>query len=1201
MKSLVPWVCLFAASASYQVYADKEFNAYRLGNYTTALEPLMNKSNTDAVANYYLGRMYLYGYGQLKNNELAMHYFTKAAEQGYLPAIQLMAKYTLIQDKNPEQAAYWFKQAANKGDINAQLFMGAASMYGLGVKKNMDSASHYFIDAAKQGNALAQYAVAESFLASRHAANKKLGAIWLAKSAAKGNLKAMTDLGVMYLKGSVVNKDTSKGLDWLQQAAARNYLPAMWALAEQALADKNSALALDWYNKAAATQDPKAYLVFAQAYQQEKSPIYDPKSAFLWTLKAAQADYLPAKQELISYYQKGIGVEANAALAEEWTTNVNESIKKQAALSSLEQVALWLSNGTTDQLEKTNYQLGGIFNDWSNTSTLANNRYNQAPQLEQMTHQDIFKPQLVFMQPNDVSIATYYDVLSGDSLKTRASEWSYPVYPLNPQLAALERIYSNVLTHDYLPAPYLDACYENSMAETPDLLALWTTGWQKQANYSTVFNQLYSRAILGDPQAQFEIGQMFQYGIGISKNDDAATVFYQNAAEQQHLGAEYNLGILSLQRAQDASGYTSALNWLNDSAYKGNDKAQYVLAHLLAQGQKNSEGQELIKTNPKQALSMLYLSAANEFGPAQYELANVLSAEGTQGLPLKAKNQKLSLIRELYSGAVHGGVVQAMLPLAFYNAMETSKTHQQAAYQVAATLANEGNEKAALLLGLLYDRGIGVSADANKAMYWYQQAGNNPVSAFILGTSMLEGKGIALNIEKGKDLLAHSASAFPFADFNLAVLDYKENKPFLPRLIKSYELGANHAGIVLADYYIAQSNQSSDADRLAKARQIYAGLAEKGDSVAQLKLAYILAQGIGLAPDPFAALQWYVASAEQGNVLGQYLLGQFYLLGEAGAPDYPQAIAWYQKASKELPQASAALGFLYETVDDNYAKALKAYEQAADRGDAYGYYNLALMYEYGKGMPVNYAKAKTLFAAAADRGVSEAMSQMAHLYFYGLGEAKNDQLALDWYKKAAALGNADALYCLGLMSETGVATKLDFAKALNYYEKAAAQNNEKAMLALARMYQYGLGVNKDLEQAMQWYQQLAMRQNAYAQYQLGHYYLTQNANQLSDKARQWLMQASKNGSTQANQLLQRLEAAQGRISFIEAVHMNSTPVLKDPSVDRVYLDALNEWNLGDEMTSRMLLQRLVTQYPDFIPARRTYEQINQVALQHSLS
>ncbi len=138
-----------------------------------------------------------------------------------------------------------------------------------------------------------------------------------------------------------------------------------------------------------------------------------------------------------------------------------------------------------------------------------------------------------------------------------------------------------------------------------------------------------------------------------------------------------------------------------------------------------------------------------------------------------------------------------------------------------------------------------------------------------------------------------------------------------------------------------------------------------------------------------------------------------------GEPDYQLAKVWYQKAADKLPKAAVALGFLYETVDNNYQTALAAYNKAAQLGDAFGQYNVALIYEYGKGYPVDYHTAQNLLNAAADKGLDAAMYQVASLYFYGLGQPRNEELALSWYKKAASLGNSNSLYALGLLSETG--------------------------------------------------------------------------------------------------------------------------------------------------------------------------------------
>lgn len=1194
MKSLVPMLCFFVVTASQQVVAQDNFHAYRMGDYKQAAEPLLSQADKDAVADYYLGRMYLYGYGQLKNTSSALRYFNKSAQKGYLPAVLMMAKYSLFQEKNPEEAVRWFKQAAAANDVNAQMFVAAAYLFGLGVKQNVDTATKYYIDAAKNGNSIAQFTLAENFIDSRHSSNAKLGLIWLSKSAASGNPNAETKLGTIYIAGKLLPEDYDKGVDLLQKAAAQQYVPAMVALGDASLGKGHYDQAVEWYKKAADKKDSNAYLHLAHAYLQDKSPIHSAETGFLWTLKAAQAGSLQAKEELTVLYSKGIGIAKSDDLAKQWALQVAQDKKQKNKTSPSVQAALWLSNGTTDKLEQTPYQIGGILGSWGNAQALQNNIYNQAPQLERIGSQAIFKPQFVLTQPNEVPITSYFDAFNKKHAAYEANQWTYPLYPLSQQMESLERQNSLVMVKTNLPSPYMDAnYYTEADFEPKSLMDLWTEGWQKQVNYAAVFNQLYFRAILGDAQSQFEIGQMFQYGLGVAQSEASAMVFYQNAAEQQHLGAEYNLGILNLQHPQDANSYQTALNWLTDSAFKGNNNAQYVLARVLEEGKIGPDGKVLIKPDQEQATSMLYLAAANNYGPAQYDLADRLSRVYDNAFSLDVKKQKIALIRQLYRGAAENGVVQALLPLAFYNAMDDDKQKQAKAFEVAQQQAEKGDESAALLLGILYDRGIGIAQDSAKAITWYQRAGHNSVSQFILGTYTAEGHGVTADKEKGiEDLKDSSQAKFSYADFNLAVLKQQSGQDFLPDLIASYELANNKAGILLADYYLSSGK---DAEKMKQAKDIYTGLAEKGDQNAQLKLGFMLEKGLGAQPDAAAAQRWFQASADQGNPYAQFLLAQQYQDGAVGEPDYALAKHWYEKASAHLSKALVALGFLYETVEDNYAQAFKEYQQAVAQGDERAAYNLALLYLYGKGVPVDYAKAKELLTQAANKGSSAAMEELGLMAFNGLGQNRDTGEALTWYTKAADAGNADALYQLGLLSETGVSMQLDNKEALKYYQAAADKGNQKAMLALARMYYYGLGVSKDPKKSAEIYQKLAAVQNAYAQYQLGTFYRDGVAGEQSaDKAKQWLRQASENGNMQAEKALQGLNAqTQSGSSFIEPVALSALSSSVDNTPDLMYLDAMNEWNRGEESSSRMLLQNLVAKHPDFMPAKNTYQQLTK--------
>lgn len=1193
MKSFVPWFYLVAAVGSEAVYAVNGLEAYRQGNYPIAAQTLVSEPDKDPVANYYLGRMRLYGYGELKNNTMALRYFEQAGEKGVLPAQLLLARYYLIQAKNPEQALYWFKKAAASGDLNAQLYCAAAYIYGFGTKENSDMGRRYFIDAAKRGNAIAQAALGEHFLDSRDSSNKKLGLIWLNKAVEQDNPRAQLKLAELYIAGKLVPHDDAKAYDLLDKSASQGYLPAMVRLGALAVQQNDLEKAKAWYSKAATANDVEAEMALANLYLNEKMPIYNPQTAFMWILQAARNGSPQAQQALALMYQQGTGVTADAKLAEQWQKKAKETEAYQSKIKPGIDVSQWLSNGRISDFDIEGYRLGGIYNAWKNPQALKENNYNAAPQMQNVTRDELYKPNFAMIQPKEISISDYFDVIAPELNQEQTDVFSFPRYPLDEKIEALQKFDSLALAHPPRVSMVDEGLpYPSSEEPMPfDYLGEMSKGWERQANYQAALSQLYGKAILGESAAQFELGQLYNYGVVVAKNIPQAITYYQLAALQQDVRAEYNLGILYLGGLTEPVDYAQGLNWLTDAAFKGNVDAQYVLANIYEKGFKDPAGNMVIPPNPQQAMSMYYLASSNHYGPAEYRLAEYLVKQPKGNLSVQAQTNRTKLIKRLYEGAVKEGVAEANLPLAFYYAMDDDSKKQQQALNVAKKEAKAGNNYAALLLGIMFERGIAVPPNPVESSYWYQQAGLNPVNNFILGTYYTQGYGVAKDLQKGQDLLQQSAdSGFSYANLNLAVLKHNNNEEFLPELDKARQLGNSTAGLLMADYFLAQAD---DPMKIQQAKEIYQYFAEKGDKDAQLKLAFLYDEGLGGEPDPLMAAKWYTASAEQGQPVSQFLLARLYQLGKIGAaPDYVEAKKWYAASQANYPRSSVALGFIYDTVDDDYLNALKNYELAAQNNDQVGQYNLGLIYEDGKGMPVDYNKAKALYAKAAELGNKHAMTQLAEFYFNGYGGKRDEQQALHWYKKAAALGDSNALYQLGLLSETGVATKLDFANAINYYQAAAQKGNDKAKLALARMYQYGLGVVKDSQKAVELYVELSANNNAYAQYQLALLYL--EGAQKPDEGKRLLEQASANGSQQARKVLQWMNAQQQeRMSFIEPLVINQTPVLAGQSANMMYFDALSEWNRGDEALSRMILNKIMNQYPQYAPAKRAYEQLNK--------
>jgi TPR repeat protein len=123
----------------------------------------------------------------------------------------------------------------------------------------------------------------------------------------------------------------------------------------------------------------------------------------------------------------------------------------------------------------------------------------------------------------------------------------------------------------------------------------------------------------------------------------------------------------------------------------------------------------------------------------------------------------------------------------------------------------------------------------------------------------------------------------------------------------------------------------------------------------------------------------------------------------------------------------------------DYASALRVWKKSAEKGNAYGQYNLGLMYAKGDGVPQDYKTALKWFTLAAEQGYAGAQSDMGSLYRMGLGVPKNHKTAVKWYKLAAEQGYARAQSGLGQMYEHGMGVPQDYMIAVKWFTLAAEQ------------------------------------------------------------------------------------------------------------------------------------------------------------------
>ncbi|MBT4357135.1 MAG: sel1 repeat family protein, partial [Proteobacteria bacterium] len=159
----------------------------------------------------------------------------------------------------------------------------------------------------------------------------------------------------------------------------------------------------------------------------------------------------------------------------------------------------------------------------------------------------------------------------------------------------------------------------------------------------------------------------------------------------------------------------------------------------------------------------------------------------------------------------------------------------------------------------------------------------------------------------------------------------------------------------------------------------------------------------------------------------------------------------------------------------DFAGALVQWEPLAKKGDADAQFNVGLLYEQGKGVPVdgstkamdyeiaaqNYVTAMKWYTLAAAQGHVFAQTNLGAMYDRGAGVLENDKIAVKWYTLAAKQGFAVAQSNLGAMYDNGEGVEQDYKSGAKWYTLAAEQGYAQAQTQLGAMYYNGQGVSQD--------------------------------------------------------------------------------------------------------------------------------------------
>jgi TPR repeat protein len=119
-------------------------------------------------------------------------------------------------------------------------------------------------------------------------------------------------------------------------------------------------------------------------------------------------------------------------------------------------------------------------------------------------------------------------------------------------------------------------------------MSTWTVlggGYQSylKGDYRAAYEEWLPLAELGDVEAQYNIGVMYDEGAGVGQDLSCAADWYRKAAEQGFVDAQTNLALMYLNGQGVARDYAEAGRWFRRAAEQGDAEAIACLARYADQ------------------------------------------------------------------------------------------------------------------------------------------------------------------------------------------------------------------------------------------------------------------------------------------------------------------------------------------------------------------------------------------------------------------------------------------------------------------------------------------------------------------------------------------------------------------------------------------------------------------------------------------
>ena len=529
----------------------------------------------------------------------------------------------------------------------------------------------------------------------------------------------------------------------------------------------------------------------------------------------------------------------------------------------------------------------------------------------------------------------------------------------------------------------------------------------------------YRAAVLGNADAQNNLGQKYARGDGISANHSDAVAWLNRAAAQQQPDAHIALGLLAWQRGDRPRAHEH----LVQAAKQGGSNGQYWLGELA-----RADGDDTA------ALSHWHSAAAQKHSGAMRAL----------GYHYAQRNDSAAA-QQWLEQAANGGYADAQ---AHYLLGKNQLDHDPQAtrrWWQDASANGSGLASYYLASGYAVPDALGLPQNDDKARAYAARA-------------------VSQGNRAAAELLA--ALAARQCGNNRATIDYWHTRYQDDNYWQRAALGAKLDTLLPLRHTTLPTGETIEYPH----RDDYSDPPPEHPRPQRLTLETL--------PQPYraaevaaqtAAAQYWQLRAADGDAEAQYQLGQHHSFGEGVPLDLDAARSWYSKAAKqEHPRAQTALGLLaqyhYQHPYSVAAAARYWWEKAAAQDETNAQNWLGQIAETEE----QYRLAQAWYSRAASGGNAIAMRNLALSYRFGHGDGEED-LALEkyWLEQAVQQPYPDGY----AMNELARAYSTDFRRnivtpdreqAAAWQEKAEKAEDGEALNSLASRYRYG-GEEKALE------------------------------------------------------------------------------------------------------------------------------------------